>query len=261
MVGLATRGRVLPNDLLATLVDLAERGHLVIQVTGEGRKGDWLLRKGPARQQGLSPAEQSFLTRIFRSEGKVSLRELAAEPRGALTRLATRLRDATVKNGWFVPQNRLRRINWWGLLGAGTAAVVVLVVGFGWLPAGLFLVAGLITMYQPQLRVRRTARGSAVRAQVLAHRERLTTGAPLNTVEELRRELPWLVAFGLTTRPPRLADAAGLGKVGLQFDWIEGPGGALDLGGVAVGVGAEVLTHVAGKALIGAVASAAALLD
>ena len=262
MVGIATRGRVLPRDILAILVDLAARGHLVIQVVGEGRGRDWLLRADLAGPHGLSPVEQSFLARLFARGQKVSLKELAAERRGVLRKLATKLLAAADKDGWFHPVKASRRIEWWPFLIAVTVAVVVVVAGIGWVPAVLFLLAGIITMYQPQLRARRTARGSAAQAHLLAHREALRNGSRLRTAEDLRRELPWLVAFGLTSRPAELARGLGIPEASLQFDWIEGPGGALDVSGIAVEVLGETVLHLSGRALGGAVAgAAAALLD
>ncbi|MDO5082615.1 MAG: DUF2207 domain-containing protein [Arachnia propionica] len=260
MVGLATRGRVMPRDILAFLVDLAVRGHLVIHVTGEGKGRDWVLHRGSARPNGLTPTEHSFLDRAFARHQKVSFRELAAERRGAVNKLATRLLAVAEQDGWFHPVTRPRRIGWWPFVLAGSAAVAVLVAGLGWLPALLFLAAGTITLYQPQLRARRTARGSAAREQVLARREALTGGAGLHTTEDVSRELPWVIALGLTTRLPELTRGIDLTQATAQFDWVRGRGGALEVGEVVAGGLADVAVEVGGRALVGVVVGAVAFL-
>ncbi|MDO5066735.1 MAG: DUF2207 domain-containing protein [Propionibacteriaceae bacterium] len=261
MVGIATRGRVRSRDVVAVLVDLATRGHLVIQVVGEGRRRDWVLRAGSAKQQGLSPAEQSFLARVFAKRQKVSLHELVTERRGVVRKLAAKLLAAADKDGWFHPVRASRRVQWWGFLLGVAAAVAVLAVGLGWPAAVLFVLAGGITMYQPQLRARRTARGSAARDWVRVKEQELSSGVALGTAEDVQRELPWLVALGMTSRLPELTRGLDVSAANLQFDWIEGQGGALDVGWGAVGFLGEAAAWWGAKALVGAVAGAAALLD
>lgn len=138
--------------------------------------------------------------------------------------------------------------------------MAVLVAGLGWLPALLFLAAGTITLYQPQLRARRTARGSAAREQVLARREALTGGTGLHTTEDVSRELPWVVALGLTSRLPELTRGIDLTQATAQFDWVRGRGGALEVGEVVAGGLADVAVEVGGRALVGVVVGAVAFL-
>lgn len=253
--------RVRPRDILATIVDLAVRGHITVSVQ-EGRRRDWVLSRGPAARRGLRPFEHSFLDRIFSAGATVSLRELSRQRRGAVTKLANRLMQAAVKDGWFLATRPGRRFQWWGLGVGLAAAVAAAVLAPGWqgvVAAVLCGVAGLATLYQPELRVRRTARGTAIRAALLRRRHRLGEGALDGVGDDI---VPWLVAFDLTSGPSAVVDGRAVSNANLRFDWLTGPGGAGDVAwataGLAGEAAAEIGLRVLGGAALGLVA---ALLD
>lgn len=260
LVGMGLHARVRPRDILATIVDLAVRGHLRVLVEDDERRRDWVLSRGPAARRDLRPFEHSFLDRVFAGGATVSLRELSCERRGAVRKLANQLMQAAVKDGWFIAARPERRFQWWGLwagLGAAVAAGLIAPAWQGAVAAVLCGVAGLFTLYQPDLRVRRTARGAAVRATLARRRQHLS--ALDGAGDEI---VPWLVAFDLTGRLPALVDSRSTSQTKLGFDWVTGPGGAGDVAWVVVGLTGQAAAEIGFRALGGAALGlVAGLLD
>ena len=102
-VGTVADERVDPIDVTATLIDLAVRGHLVINELpreSEFARTDWEIRRVDG-DDGLLPFEQQLLDGIAASGSSVRVSDLASKVQESIGGVQNALYDEMVSNGWF----------------------------------------------------------------------------------------------------------------------------------------------------------------
>jgi len=209
--------RAHPRDVSATLVDLAVRGYLRIEQTGDaGGEPDFLFRRlrPVAGDPGLRPVEALILSRLFGGDGSRDTR-LLSEVRRDYDNVFPPLRDgvyrALVLDGLFPSSPGVVRSEW---LVAGVALLALAGVVFVWssdwlgvrpltLALGLGLSGAAVCAFAP-LMPRKTMRGAQMLVRVRgfqdflerAEKDRLAR-MPADT---LHHWLPWAIALGVSER-------------------------------------------------------------
>lgn len=245
LVGLVIDGVVDPHDLTATLVDLAARGYVTIEVV-EGRKKDWMLRVARRGDPDLlRDYELDFLNGIFAGRNEALMSEVVGTRPDVFRRAAEGLRVEAARQGWYhqVPDEPAKSNRWPIVLGVGGALFTLFVsVSVPALAAAAgFVAAGIVGSRVPRGRVPRTAVGTAVRVQSLGFKQYLATAeANQITFEEaadiFSRYLPYAMVFGVATHWAKVfkdvavqAEAAGV-PVMDDLTWLLAINAAADLG-------------------------------
>jgi hypothetical protein len=200
-------------DVTATIVDLAVRGHLLIQeIPKEGwfGKPDWTLIRLEKPDDALVTYERRLLHGLFRDGTEVTISELK-------NTFAQRLEDVEesmyvdgVNRGWFrVRPDKVRQA--WTLRGvvvtiAGGALTFVLARWTHWGLLGIpVLVAGVLLLVGARWMPSRTATGTAMLRRVRGFRRVIET-AETHMARWAEKELvftrflPFAVVFGCTDR-------------------------------------------------------------
>lgn len=230
-------------DVTATIVDLAVRGHLRIEELprrGWFSSRDWRLVKLPGGRGELVPYEKLLYDGLFQDGDEVLLSSLKKTFAPRLAKVQSELYSDVTRAGWFRGRPDKVRGYW-------QAGGFVLALGGGWLtfalsqrlhwaPVGIAVTLVGVALFVLGSRMpARTARGSAVLAQVLGFREYIRTAE----AEQLRfeeaadvfsRYLPFAVVFGEAERWVRvfgpLAATAAAGTAGATSPaWYSGPNG------------------------------------
>lgn len=207
LAGTVVDGKPETRDVMATIVDLAARGHLRITVVESPRaRGgkDWELhRVDHAPNDPLDPAERSLLHDLFIEPPSVRLSELPRQGNHAFTDFQYALATASYERGYFHDVTGMQpvRVVW-------IVAGLLLLAGFGTGTPGA-MVAGVIAALGGVLigtratqRPVRTAEGTALRIQTLGFKRYLETAE----VEQFSYEeaagifskyLPWAIVLGV----------------------------------------------------------------
>jgi hypothetical protein len=148
--GVVLIGAARPAHVVATLVDLAIRGHLRIADTGEDQE-DWLLiRLGPEPSPAgagqpsvpLLRYERTLLAGIFGRGDETRVSALKGTLPQTMTRVSRQLRRDAVRQGWLPP--RRRPTGGWVLAAAGAVLFITgLIPG---LPHGIAFFALLVML-------------------------------------------------------------------------------------------------------------------
>jgi uncharacterized membrane protein YgcG len=205
-------------DVIATLMDLAQRGYLVIEESTSSspfRLGgkSFTLRKTDVvpQERDLNPMESQLYKAIFRGRDSVSFSDLNQKFYANMPKLQTKLYDTAVERGYFgaSPENVRSRFGCFGGL-LLAAAVVVGFVSLGmfseytstllcpFIAAGL---VGVILMWLGQHMPAKTRKGAEAAAlsrafkNYLANLERYAD--PQTVTDQFARYLPYAIAFGL----------------------------------------------------------------
>lgn len=203
-------------DVVATIVDLAVRGHLRIEEYTEAEradvvtdpKPDWKLIK-LSDPVDARPYEQELVQGLFDEEDEIILSEVSEF---GLTSSATRnaLYEEVVERGWFQQNPQVSRTRGYlagfgvALLGIAATIVLAITLGWGWVGAGI-VVAGIAIIAVAHRVSVRTAEGSAILAQSLGFQKYIET-AEANQIrfeegEDLfSRYLPHAIVFGEADR-------------------------------------------------------------
>lgn len=249
LAGLLVDERVRPLHVSATIVDLAVRGHVLIEeLPGAGIGGgrDWQLHRRPPPPDQLAPFEHELLGRLFATGNPVLLSTLRGSFAPHVKHVSTLLAGDGHNAGWFRRRPRVGDDNI-GCIVAGIAAAVVVpfvavssfgvALVLGWpvfVVAAAVLVSAIIVALTIRALPARTALGRAMWAQVLGFRRYLATAE----ADQLRddevaarftRYLPYALIFGLAGRWAQVL--AQLNRP-VEVDWYSGPayGNALWLG-------------------------------
>ncbi|PYF99327.1 Predicted membrane protein [Georgenia satyanarayanai] len=216
-----------PDDVSATLVDLAVRGYLRIEEVAPEKAdddvSDWRLV--PLRDWAgeVEAYERALLDALLPDGEPVALSEVAEEYAAVVGATQEALYRTVTEHGWFAGDPSAVRNRWLvgglGLVGLGVLVTLALVL-LRW-PAVLgvpLLVVGIVVAAASSAAPARTARGTAVLAQTLGFRQYLATAE----AEQIRfeegqdifsRYLPYAIVFGLTERWAQiLADVAAQGR-------------------------------------------------
>lgn len=259
-------------DVSATVVDLAVRGHLLIEEVESGavfKRTDWQLTQlVPAAQaEPLLPYEETLLAGIFADSNPVLLSGLKNKFHTTLTTVKAQMYSEVTRVGWFRRSPEQARRGWIALgtllMGAGLVSGWFLgfqsaendrigglsfVVPSGIVLAAGLLVAGAIIYLLGKRMAAKTAGGSAVLAQSLGFKQYLVTAeARQIRFEEAQdifsRYLPYAIVFGVADRwagtfseVAEAATAAG-SSIGMPGWYVfAGHGGFGDFSGIASGV-------------------------
>jgi hypothetical protein len=211
-------------DIVATVVDLAVRGHLVIVYP------DWRIERTRPQAAGgdpLLPYEQRLLEVLL--PGGVescTLTELAQRAPAQLPDVQDRLYADVFAPGWFYQRPDAVRSRW------TTAGVVLALAGvvltialaaatdLGLVGLGVVLAGGVL-VFGGDLAPARTMKGSALLGKLHAFRERLETGEMGETASSHpERLLPYAIVFGSEERW-----AAALARTTDELTWLRTPQG------------------------------------
>ena len=211
-VGTVADERVDPIDVTATLVDLAVRGHLVINELpreSEFARSDWEIRRLNGSDS-LRPFEQQLLDGIATPSSSVKVSELAGRVQESIGGVQDALYDEMVSNGWFERRPDDTR-NRWTLLALAGLIISVVVTGvlaafttFGLVGLALIVVSlGLVFVAQEM--PARTTKGAALlgglgalRSDLMSHpTNQMPPGSELREISEV---LPYAIVLGGSDR-------------------------------------------------------------
>ncbi|MDF1489452.1 DUF2207 domain-containing protein [Tessaracoccus caeni] len=256
LVGTIVDGEAEMRDVMATIVDLAIRGHLRIKAIGATQPGerktkptdrDWeITLVAPKPADTLDFFEVSLLQSMFGAQllapKTIAMKAWSKSNRDAITQLRDELYRQTVENNWYPRNPHTSGRGCLPTLMVGVLllwCVLMLIAAPGWitvLASVLVIAAGVFAYRRLGSRVPRTAAGTAIRIQALGFKKYLETAeaAQLSTEEALgtfSRYLPYALVFGITahwakvfgdvlSRDPALAEfgADALGWVDLGAD-------------------------------------------
>lgn len=224
------------QDIIATIIDLAARGHLKIErLEGEGflafSKGDWRFRRlsKPADWPKLLPHERDMMEAIFESEDSPKLSELRGKFHTHFARIRGDIYKSLARRGFFTGDPQRVRAAYFGagvMIAVGGVALAVVFGKIGVLAWGVgAIVASLPVLGFAFFMPARTLKGSTAlrecrgfrRFLVMVERERLAEayrqdptvfGRLLPYAMVLGVEDRWATQFeGLLDRPPEWFDS------------------------------------------------------
>ena len=204
-----------PLDVVATIVDLAVRGHLRIDEIPKKwwlGKPDWTLVRLEKERDGLLDYEKRLLDGLFESasEGEVKLSDLKNTFASRLGRVQDALYDDVVARKWFRARPDHVRLRWaviGGVVAAAGAGLVYLAARSttaGLVPVPV-VVGGLVLAVGSRWMPRRTARGTAVLRRVTGFRRFIEDSERERARFAERRHLfseylPYAIVFGATEK-------------------------------------------------------------
>ena len=210
-------------DVSATLVDLAVRGHLLIQeIPKDGwfGKPDWRLIRLERPDDDLLTYERRLLNGLFRDGTEVTISELKNTFAARLVGVQESLYAVAVQRGWFSARPDKVRSRWYGLgvlaliLAGGVAFVLAAFTHWGLL--GLPLIAGAVLLLFAAKRMpARTAKGTALLRRVRGFRtviETAETHMSRWAEKEMvfTRFLPFAIVFGCTDKWAKAFESLGV---------------------------------------------------
>jgi hypothetical protein len=224
-------------DVTATIVDLAVRGHLLIEELPREANGrlDWRLRRLDRPDDELLHYERILYDALFAGRDAVRLSELDGTFAQQLAAVRDALYEDVVRLGWFARRPDAERTRWTTagmvLAGLGVAGTVVLalytnlaVIGLAVIIAGAALAVG--GQYMPA----KTARGATVLAHTLGFRAHLFRGEAPDAPADQRlavfsRYLPYAVVFDVVAHWAQTVADVGANGTGPSDNlyWYEGP--------------------------------------
>jgi len=223
------------EDVTATIIDLAVRGHF--RIVEDGRR-EWRFERLRSSDP-LTPAEQHVVSTLFRGgQRQVTTRDLRDKGYhellpGTRSRLYRRVTDEL---RWFRHKPELVR----GLAVLGGIALMLLGVPVGLALGALaglglvglaFLATGLAVLVRSNKFGRRTAEGSAVLAQAKGFELYLRTAEADQIrfeegIDVFSRYLPYAIMFGVAERWTKIfQQLAAEGRYTPYTDWYVGPYG------------------------------------
>ncbi len=226
LVGVIMDHRADTDDVTATIIDLAVKGHLTIS---EGKRGDWLLsRTSGEGTSALLPYEEALLSGLFSSGRQVSLSTLKDSFASTTAGVKTSMVQQGHELGWFREHPTLAGSGmgrFATLLSFGGAAMAFAggqipgtepwsgaIPVASHVPLGIAMFAtGFVIAGFTKHMVARSARGSALKAQAEGFKRYLET-AEANQIrfEEatglFSRYLPYAIIFGCADRWAKVFD-------------------------------------------------------
>jgi uncharacterized protein (TIGR04222 family) len=198
-------------DVTATIVDLAVRGHLVIQeIPKEGwfGKPDWRLVRLDEPEEGLLRFERTLLEGLFRDGSEVLVSSLRTTFVPRLRKVQDALYRDAMDHGWFRDRPDKVRTKWTligiaaTVLGIAGAIALAALPPWGWVGVPL-LVGGIGLWILAGRMPARTAAGTAMLRRARGFRTVIETAEThLSRWAEqenvFTRYLPYAVVFGLT---------------------------------------------------------------
>lgn len=229
-IGVLADGRVDNRDLLAAVLDLARRGYVQLETTGQSPRSPLKIRTIKDADDALSPFDRAVLEVCPQVDQSIELTWTLDMLASRSARLRAELDADVTARGWFLqaPGRRraqwwaagraLQRFAWWGTLAAIAIQLVrgtEVLEGIVWVGLGLWLAGGTVRLISRRA-VGVTALGASVRREVSRYRHQvraLRRDARLTGDTHLDEHLPALVALGeekAATRAVLQATAAGV---------------------------------------------------
>jgi uncharacterized membrane protein YgcG len=175
-----------PRDVTGTIVDLAVRGYLRIDDTGEATSRDWWLIRLD-KTGGLLDYEQILLDGLFTGPTTIKTSTLLSELGPEFTDYLKQAQDAlytdVAKRGWFTARPDKVRRKWIVIgcvlfvIGVAGVAVTAATSHLGLVPVPVAL-AGLVLIGCARWMPVRTAKGTDLTRRLLGFRRYITTAAP-----------------------------------------------------------------------------------
>ncbi len=235
-VGTLVDFRANPLDVTATIVDLAVRGYLSIEESGQnwrGRTDDWTLTR-LKKPDDLLPYERALVGGLFGNDGgSVTLSSLRNHFASKMAKVQTALVDDAIDRGWFNGRPGVVRGVWLAVgivvLAAGIAGTIGLAAATHAAIIGVpFIVAGLVLTFAYPWMPRRTAKGYATLRHVDGFRrfidesekERARFAERAHLFSEY---LPYAVVFGATEQWARAFEGLAADDV-VASGWYRGSG-------------------------------------
>ncbi len=234
------------QQVTATIVDLAVRGHLRIEELGEGRHKDWRFHATPdaAARKGdaLAPYETTIIAALFPSGGDQSdLSDLKDQFHTANSAAQHQIEEQAVNAHWYDRKPSYTRAMWAAaavatiLIGGVLTAVAVGATHVALLAVPL-VVAGVALLGASRGMPARTSKGSALTSRALGFKRFLEVADAdmLRAAEKegsLERHLAYASVFGIaeqwTKRLALLGAAGAVGGIGgsAMYPWWIGAGG------------------------------------
>jgi hypothetical protein len=266
-LGVLIDERVDPVEISATLVDLAVRGHLLIEEIQQGRfrrRRDWrLTRRQPDQPDELAPFEARLLTTLFATDDTVVVSEIKGTYAEAYGEVRNMLYKDAVAQGWFPRSPQTTRYLWLGLgilvtvVAGGLFALALRFTGFAIAFVPL-IVAGLVLMAAHNWMPHRTPKGSRMLDETLGFREFIATAEQgrMEFAEEeslFVRYLPYAVVFGVVDKWASAFAGLGDAATAAISGWYVGAHGLSDIHSLSGGL--SEFSHDVGSSLSTAPAS------
>lgn len=203
------------HDLIATMVDLAERDIIHIEEDNSEFLGittgrDWKISK-LGSFNGLSPSERSMASTLFGSKSEVNLKDIRQSFGKKQTEVRKAYYEELVKRGYF-PRNPETVRNWWriggfvlfgaiaffgftlwGTVGSFAPFAIAVLIGLGIMGMGVIIAS----RWMP----RKTPKGAEAAARWVAFRRYLEQIEQYGDLEEAQdifeKYLPYAIAFGI----------------------------------------------------------------
>lgn len=208
LIGTLVDSKVDPADILATILDLAVRGHLRITEIETNRYSapDWFFTRLEGTDE-LKPYEAELLNALTMNETKVS--ELTSNVAPAIESVQESLYKEMLTSGWFsrLPSKNSKLVPWaWITVGIALVVLVLLVIFTTFGLVGLVLIAlAIIFLYIAYQAPPVTPKGAAVYAglQALSNDFHAYLGSDIDQTQlynEVSRILPYAVVLGGSDR-------------------------------------------------------------
>jgi uncharacterized membrane protein YgcG len=209
-------------DVSASIVDLAVRGHLVIEELPKKwflGKVDWKLTRLPRGTDELLPYERLLLDGLFEEATEVELSDLRKRFAARLQKVKEELYKDVVQRKWFVRRPDRIRATWVGigvaalLVGIGATTVLAWFTKLGLLGIPL-IVGGIVLLIGAKRMPARTARGTAMTRRVWGFRHVIETADEhiarwAEQEQVFTKYLAYAVVFGVTDRWARAFESLG----------------------------------------------------
>ncbi len=203
------------QDVTASIVDLAVRGHLSIERIPAGEsvaeaKGaeDWRLTRTDRPADGLEEYEQVLLGALFADRDDVLMSQLRTTFAADLRAVQAALYDAVVARGWFPGHPRSLHARWWaGAIGLLTAAAMATWALAAFTHLALIGVGGVLAGVVAVVLAARASARTPEGEQVLARTRAFAAYLREVQGEQLRLDasrdvfsayLPYAIVFGVT---------------------------------------------------------------
>lgn len=245
-LGLIVDESVDPVDISATIVDLATRGHVVIEEQTDKvlwfSRTDWTLRRTDPAQRAdvrqdlaeipLLAFERELLDRLFADGDEVQVSDLKGSFHRDYAAVERRIYEDGQSRHWFAKRPDRVRSAWLVVGAVVTAAAIGLLVLAALftqvaLAAVPLIVAGVVLMVAHRRMPHRTGAGSRLLEDTLGFREFVET-ADADRLRFAEAEdlflpyLPYAVVFGATERWARAFADLGLAPADLAPGWYVG---------------------------------------
>lgn len=239
-----------PKAFIATMIDLAVRGHFTIEplsTPGSRQVSDWklTLNAQPTMSQDLLPFEQELMTSLFKGRNNVRVGDLRGEFADEIKQFDRLLTQHADRNGWFTRSGLVR-----GRMGVERRITVAIGLMVGMVALGVLVLAAadylmpvfvavmvavgstvIVWFFTARAAHARSALGRAHYEQIRGFRDHLASveGRQLRweTGQDIFSDyLPWAVGFGLTQRWVGIFEhLASQGRYDLLPAWHVGYGG------------------------------------